>query len=126
MAGPAVAGVDEAGVAAVRVGEGAPQAMLVRGDGDQVHVVGHQAIGPDLTAGAARGFGEEVTVERVVGVFEERLLAAVAALRDVIGNAGNDDAREPGQGASSPSAARLAERMRLAMVGDGLGGVWWI
>lgn len=43
-----MARVNEAGVAPMRVGERAAQAVLVRRHNDDVNVVGHQAIGPDL------------------------------------------------------------------------------
>ena len=51
MARPAVAGIDEAGVAAMGIREGAPQPVLVGRHDDQVDVVGHEAIGPDLDYG---------------------------------------------------------------------------
>ena len=86
MAGPAMTRIDEAGVAAVRVGEGPPQAVLVRRHDDDVDMVGHQAIAPDLRARPVRRLGEQIAIERVVAVLEEGLRAPVAALGHVIGN----------------------------------------
>jgi hypothetical protein len=74
-------------------------------------VVGHQAIGPDLAARATRRLGEEVAVERVVAVLEKGLLPAIAALGHVIGDAGKDDAREPGH------ASLQSERGKTSAMG---------
>jgi len=118
MSGPPFARIDESGVAPVGVGDRAPEAMLVGRDDDQMDVVGHQAIGPDFAAGTARSVGQEVAIQRIIGVFEERLLTAVAALGHVIGRAGDDDAREPGHASLQIRAsARLAAR-RSDATGD--------
>jgi len=55
-------------------------------DGDEVNVVGHEAIGEDAEVGVRVKLAEEVEVEGVVAVVEEDLLAAVAALGDVVGD----------------------------------------
>ena len=94
MAGPAMARIDEAGVAAVRVGEGAAEPVLVRWHDDEVDVVWHQAIGPDLRTRALSRLAEQVEVELVVAVLEEGLLPAIAALGDVVGIAGKHEAGE--------------------------------
>ena len=70
-----------------------------------MNVVRHETVGPDAAPGPARGLAEEVAVELLIGVLEEGLLAAIAALGDVIGNAGQDDAGETGQGQSPDRAA---------------------
>ena len=57
-----------------------------------MYVIGHKAVGPDLGSSLARCLAEKVAVQREIIVLEECLLAAVAALRDVIGDAWNDDA----------------------------------
>lgn len=57
-------------------------------------MVGHQAIGPDLGLGLARRFRQEVAVQRIIVVAEERLLAPVATLGHVIGIAGQHEAGE--------------------------------
>ena len=58
----------------------------------EVDVVGHQAIGPYLDRGLAAALGQEIAIEGVVGRFEEDLLAPIAALRHMMGNAGNNNA----------------------------------
>ena len=76
------------------VAEGAPQAVRVAGRGDDVDVIGHEAIGPHFDAGAGRGLGEEVEVQGIVAVLKEVAFAAVAAL----GDAGEDESGEAGHG----------------------------
>ena len=88
MPGPAMPGIDEAGVTAVGVGEGTSEPVFVRRNDDQMDMVRHQAIGPDRRPRAPRRFGQQVTVEREIAILEKELLAAVAALGDVIRNAG--------------------------------------
>ena len=48
------------------------------------------------TSAARQCSAEQIAVERVVGVAEEGARAAVAALGDVVRQAGNDDAGETG------------------------------
>ena len=50
MTGPAVPRIDETGIAAMEIGEGATQPLFVLGRQDDMDVVGHQAIGPDFGA----------------------------------------------------------------------------
>lgn len=57
-----------------------------------MNVVGHQAIGPDLDRGFAATFGQNVAMERIVGRFEEDLLAAIAGLGHVMRKSWSDDA----------------------------------
>jgi hypothetical protein len=61
---------------------------------DQMHMVGHQAVAPDLDAGLGAALGQKVAVEREVGRLEEHRLAPVAALGDVVGKAWNDNAAD--------------------------------
>ncbi|MGC1467910.1 MAG: hypothetical protein WA793_00880 [Sphingorhabdus sp.] len=55
-------------------------------------MVGHQAIGPDLRCGPLRRLRQKIAIERIVGIFEKGLRPAIAALGDVIGDAGNNEA----------------------------------
>jgi len=91
MTGHAQPSVDLSGVVTVGVAECAAQAVVVGRDGDDVHVVGHQAIGPDRDIGAMRRFGKEIEIERIVAIFEEGLFAPIATLGDVVWDAWEDD-----------------------------------
>ena len=59
-----------------------------------MHVVRHQAPGPHLDPGRAAILGEQVAVERIVVVAEERARAAVATLGDMVRQTGKYDAGE--------------------------------
>jgi len=80
--------IDEAGVAAVHVGERAPEPVGVGGHEDDMNVVGHQAVAPDLCTGLRRRLGEKIAVQPVITLFEKGLLAPVAALGHVIRQSG--------------------------------------
>ena len=60
-----------------------------------MHMIGHQATGPDLHRGLATAFGQKIAVERIIGGFKENRLAAIAALGDVMGKSRSNDAAEP-------------------------------
>jgi hypothetical protein len=85
MARPPEARVDRPGVAPVRFGKGRPQPVRVRRRHDQVDVIGHQTIGPDGCAGAARCGGDQTPVEAIVVGREKHGLAPITALGDMVG-----------------------------------------
>jgi hypothetical protein len=58
---------------------------------DQMDVVRHQAPRPDRHVGRALGRREQVAVERIVVIAEERSRASVATLRHVVRVTGNND-----------------------------------
>lgn len=61
-----------------------------------MHVIGHQTVGPNLDAAFPGLFGQEAAINVLVAVLEEDRLAAIAALRHVMGATGYDDASETG------------------------------
>lgn len=63
-------------------------------------MVGHQAPGEAAHVLAGAGGRRQIHIGRIVGVLEECVLAAVAALRHVVGDAGNDDRCETGHGSA--------------------------
>ena len=83
--------VDGLSVGAVQLAHRASQAVGGRGHEDEVHMVGHQAVGPNLHAPSSGDPGQSREVEAVVGLGEECPLTAVAALCDVVGHARHDD-----------------------------------
>jgi len=64
------------------------QRVRVGRDEDQMHMVGHQHPGPDLNGGRRGVLGQQVPIEPVVVVAKEGLRATVAALGDVVRDAG--------------------------------------
>ena len=89
----AVQAVEALGVDAVGASEGLGERVGALRDGDQMNVIGQQAVAEqgDAVEGAFAAQGSEVEAAVVVGA--EDLLAVVAALGHVVGNAGSDEAR---------------------------------
>ena len=92
VSGAAAAGIDHLGVAAVGAAEEDGEGVFAVGDGDEVDVVGHEAVGEEADAGVGEVGGEEVEVDTAVGLGEEDVLVVGAALGDVVGATWEDDA----------------------------------
>jgi hypothetical protein len=101
MAGAPLTRVNNAGIASMRRGKSAAQAIGVGGNEDQVHVIWHQAPGPNLDVCVVAMPGQQIAVEGEVLVIEKRARAAIAALGDVVGDAGDDNTSKTGHAASS-------------------------
>ena len=63
-----------------------------------MNVVGHEHPSPHFDAGRRRMLGQQVTIEAIVVVAEESTCASVAALGDVVRQAGKDGAGKAGHG----------------------------
>jgi hypothetical protein len=70
--------------------DGQTQAIFGLRHGDQMNVIGHQAIAPNLHALFTTPVGHQFHIGRIVAIVEKRLLATVAALRDVMRQTRND------------------------------------
>ena len=57
---------------------------------DQVNVIGHQAIRPNLHRFFTAPLGHQFHVGHVVSIAEKRLLPAIPSLRDVVGQTWHD------------------------------------
>jgi hypothetical protein len=77
-------------ISSMRFGEGRAQAIRRRWRHDEVDVVGHQAIGPDLRLGPSRRAGDQVKISQLVIVAKEHRLPPVATLGHVVRQARND------------------------------------
>jgi hypothetical protein len=62
------------------------------------NLVRHQAEGPDLDARALGTIRQQVEIERMVAVLEERPLTTIPALGHVLWNPGENEARPTGPG----------------------------
>ena len=71
---------------------GSSQRILTLRHGDQVNVIGHQAIGPDGGAIAIGMIAQGLQIFAPVAVIEEHCLASVATMRHVIRHTGNGNA----------------------------------
>src|SRR5207237_5591669 len=77
-----------------------------------MHMVRHQAISPDIRAGLRRRDAEPVPIKPVIGIAEERPLATIAALRDVVKDPGDHQARYPSHDTSIAEVLRTVNCRR--------------
>jgi len=82
--------MDAACVGAVDLGQRAAQAVGMFGDADQVNMVGHRHPAPHRHPVRGAVPGEHTEMERMVGVLKICPLAPVAALGDMVRDAGKD------------------------------------
>ena len=85
--------VDHARVTAVRFAYSSSQTRLRSGDGNDMGVVGQQAIGPDGGSRFSAPFCEKGKVGLIVFRAKKGRLAAIPTLSDMMGEADCDDAR---------------------------------
>ena len=83
--------IDIAGIAAMSIRKGRAQAVLVRWHGDEVDVIGHEAVAPSLRPRPDGCLAQQVDVERVVSVLKEDATAPISTLGDVVGEAGDNN-----------------------------------
>jgi hypothetical protein len=74
-----------ASVVPMRFAQGRSQAVFGVRHHHQVHVIGHQAMGPDFGFSLACGFGYQGDVMAIIAFGEKSPLAAIPALGDVMG-----------------------------------------
>ncbi len=60
--------------------QGAPQAILIGGRDDQVHMVRHQTVAPDFRLGLVRDFGQQVFVQDVITLFDSLRLRPIVLI----------------------------------------------
>ena len=77
---PALAEVDHSGISAVDLSDGLSQPLNRRGDQNQMHVVRHQAVGPDANAKLTAPMGQQRKILLIVLIAEKRLHATIPAL----------------------------------------------
>jgi hypothetical protein len=106
----------------VRRAHGPDQTVSGGGAHDQVDVVGHQAVGPDLHVAPPRLRGEQVAVDLLFAVLKEDRLAPVAPLGDVMRQSRGDDAGEAGHGAPHSMIGTKPEHISARAVEHAAGG----
>lgn len=89
--------IDHAGVAPVRLAERPPEPLGRRRRQDQMDVVRHEAVRPDRHTSLAAALAQEIQIETIILVAEERLHPPIAALRDVMGQLRHDETGDAGQ-----------------------------
>jgi hypothetical protein len=73
VAAPPAAGVYEIGVAPVSFPNGEPEPPFIGRDDNQMDVVGHQTVRPDLDASFPGLLGQEAAIDVLVAVFEANI-----------------------------------------------------
>jgi len=94
MTPPTPSPIDEIGPPAMRRTQRPAEPGFIARAENEMDVVGHQTVCPNLHIRLAHLLGEHVAIDVLIAVFEKYRLAPVAARRHVMRISGNDDARE--------------------------------
>ena len=112
VAGPFQSGMDVPRIAPMQRRERPPQSVGVGGFEDQVNMIGHRHPRPHRDLRGAAMLAQQVAIMAIILVLEERPLATIAALGDVVWQSGDDDTGKAGHATSCPSQAILAKLSR--------------
>ena len=93
----------------MRLAERPRERLLAVRHENEMNVVRHQTIGPASDAVLAALASQKVAIELVVVIAEEHSLAPVAALREVMGKSGDDEASDTSHGRAQGGAPRMAQ-----------------
>jgi hypothetical protein len=89
MPRPASSGIDEIGVAPMRLSDSQPQTIRSHRGHDKVNMIGHETVRPNVDSGLARLLSEQIPVNLLIPVLKKDRLPTITALRNVMGKAGN-------------------------------------
>jgi hypothetical protein len=98
---PAVAGVDPGCIEGMRRSKQIREAVVPRRNGDKVNVIGHQAIGPDLSCRTPQLASQDGKIVAKVVVAKERRLLPASTLSYVMGITRHNETRHPWHGDST-------------------------
>jgi hypothetical protein len=104
----------------VRLGKRRAETVAIGRHQDEMHMVRHQAVGPNGDMRGAAAFRQQPAIERVVIVTEEDRLPPVAALRHMMRHASRNDSRQTRHATSTQQAAVnyiLCPRNYVAIIG---------
>src|ERR1017187_7389373 len=96
MPAPALPKIDAPAVAPVGLADGLAETVFGIGNGNQMNMIGHQAIGPNRDVEFSAPLGHEFHVCKVVVLAEESLLTAIASLGNVMRHPRNNNASKSG------------------------------
>jgi hypothetical protein len=96
MTAPAAPAIDEIRVAPMSFADSAAQTPLVARHRDDVHMVGHQAPGPDLHVPPHGLPGQQIAIDVLVAVLEEDRLPTLATLGNMVGRMADNAAAQAG------------------------------
>jgi hypothetical protein len=89
MSPPVLPEVDHTAVTPMRFANAAAQSVFSSWNGDQVHMIRHQAIGPYLHLTFSAPFGQQGDVGTIIVFTEEGLHSSVTALGYMVRNTGS-------------------------------------
>jgi len=75
--------------------DSSPKSLFSGRDNNQMHMIRHEAIGPNRDGVARAPLSHEVNVGAVVRVIEEGPLSPVSSLRDVVRSTRDDNSGDP-------------------------------
>jgi hypothetical protein len=91
MASPPLSEVDHSGVTPMGFADRSTQTVGRLGDSDEVDMVGHQAVRPDLNVVDAARLRHQFQVRLIILIAKERWLAAISPLGEVVRQARYDN-----------------------------------
>jgi hypothetical protein len=94
MPRPAPSGIDEIGVAPMRLSDRQPQTIRSRRSENQVNMIGHETVGPHVDSGLARLLRQQIPIDLLVAVLKKDRLSTIPALRNMMGKAGLHRSRQ--------------------------------
>lgn len=95
VAGPPASGVDEGGISPMAFAHGPAKRSPVGWHEDQLYMIWHQAVCPDLDPRLSGLPGEQIKIDILIAILEEYWLTPVPTRRDVVWNLRDNDASEP-------------------------------
>ncbi len=90
VAAPTLAEVDGARVPAMRIRDGPSQSIILGRHDKQMDMIRHKAVRPELCTRPGAPCRKQLQIEMVVAILKKRLLAAIAALRNMMRKIGDD------------------------------------
>ena len=95
MPSPFLAKIDMSRITAMRLSHCVAEAVGLHRNGNEMNVIGHEAIGPNINFAAPAGIAHQGNIFSIIIVAEKSLHAAVSPLREVMRYTRYDDPRYP-------------------------------
>jgi len=85
MPPPSFSEIDVPGISTVSLAYREAKSFLLRRDGNEMHMIRHETVGPDFHITISTPLGHQAQIDPVVFIAEKSLLTAISALNDVVG-----------------------------------------
>ena len=107
---PSVQPIDRLRVTIMRTTHGTGKRIIIPGGGEEMDVIGHQAVAVNVQAVFPRLLKQDAKVEMTIIGGEEDVLSIVAALSYVMRQTGNDDTGNPRHGSILAPPAQASSK----------------